>query len=205
MRWKNWLKHVERDQVAVWMPACFVGLALPSMLSVQFLPRGEELKNKWLAASMTADGVKDAVGLTWGQTFWYLTLFCGFLVLITSMAGTADGVLRRWVDVFWTASPRLREWDPRRIGTFYFSMLCIYAVFGTAMLLLVRGDALVQSIGIIYNLALGFSCWHVLAVNVLLLPRELRPHWFRRTVLVLAGLFFTACGTISVLNAAGVF
>jgi hypothetical protein len=204
-RWKDWLRHVQRDQLAVWMPACFVGLALPSMLSVQFLPRGEKLGSNWLAASMTADGVADAVGGSWGPTFWYLTLFCGFLVLATSMAGTADGVLRRWVDVFWTASPRLRQWDPRHIGTFYFGMLCIYALFGMAMLLLVRGDALVKSIGIIYNFALGFSCWHTLAVNLILLPRELRPGWFRRMALVLAGMFFTAVGTISTLDTLGFF
>ena len=58
---------------------------------------------------MTADGVANAVGGAAGPAFWYLTLFCGFLVLATSMAMTADGCLRRWVDVFWTASPRLRS------------------------------------------------------------------------------------------------
>ena len=39
-RWRRWYRHVLRDQLVVWMPACFLGLALPSMLSVQFLPRG---------------------------------------------------------------------------------------------------------------------------------------------------------------------
>ncbi|MGH7202095.1 MAG: Nramp family divalent metal transporter, partial [Planctomycetaceae bacterium] len=29
-RWKRWLRHVQRDQLAVWVPACFIGLALPS-------------------------------------------------------------------------------------------------------------------------------------------------------------------------------
>jgi hypothetical protein len=33
----------------VWTPACFVGLALPSMLSVQFLPRGTQVAD-WAAA-----------------------------------------------------------------------------------------------------------------------------------------------------------
>ena len=91
---------------------------------------------KSLGATLALPGLPSllasAVGGSWGPTFWYLTLFCGFLVLTTSMAGTADGVLRRWVDVFWTASPTLRQWDPRRIGTFYFSMLCIYAAWRLA-------------------------------------------------------------------------
>src|SRR5262245_62546847 len=46
-RWKRWCKHLVRDQLFVWMPACFFGLALPSMLSVQFLPGGPELKYNW--------------------------------------------------------------------------------------------------------------------------------------------------------------
>ena len=36
-RWRRWYRHLMRDQLFVWMPACFIGLALPSMLSVQFL------------------------------------------------------------------------------------------------------------------------------------------------------------------------
>jgi hypothetical protein len=204
-RWRGWMRHIQRDQLAVWMPACFIGLALPSMLSVQFLARGSVPEDQWLAAGMTAQGVADAVGGNWGPTFWYLTLFCGFLVLGTSMAGTADGVLRRWVDVFWTASPRLRRWEPRQIGRFYFGVLCIYAAFGLVMLLLVRGDVLLKGIGMIYNFALGFSCLHTLVVNTTLLPRELRPGWFRRIALVLAAVFFTTIAVISTLNTIGAF
>ena len=196
-RWRGWMRHVQREQLAVWMPACFLGIALPSMLSVQFLPRGTKLEDKWQAAGMTAGGVSDAVGGSWGPTFWYLTLFCGFLVLATSMAMTADGCLRRWVDVFWTASPRLRKWDTCDIGKFYFAVLCGYAALGLVMLTLVRGDGLLVWSTMLYNYALGFSCWHVLAVNTLLLPRELRPGTLRRVGLLLAGIFFM---TIAVLT-----
>ena len=48
-----------------------------------------------------------------------------------------------------------------------------------------------------YNYALGFSCWHTLAVNVILLPRELRPNWLVRIGLVLSGLFFVALGVLA--------
>jgi hypothetical protein len=54
-------------------------------------------------------------------------------------------------------------------------------------------------------MALGFSCLHVLAVNVLLLPRELRPNWFLRIGLVLGGIFFTALAIISSMSAVGYF
>ena len=57
----------------------------------------------------------------------------------------------------------------------------------------------------IYNMALGFSCLHVLAVNVLLLPRELRPNWFLRIGLVLGGIFFTILAVISSMSTLGYF
>jgi hypothetical protein len=62
-RWRRWVKHVSREQFWIWMPACFIGLALPSMLSVQFLPQDKPLKEseKYLAAAMTANGVAEAV------------------------------------------------------------------------------------------------------------------------------------------------
>lgn len=194
-RWFGWMAHVSREQYLVWLPACFIGLALPSMLSVQFLPRPTVLADKWQAAAMTAGSVRDVVGQTWGQTFWYLTLFCGFLILGSSMVTTADGVLRRWVDVFWTASKRLQTWDPSHIGKLYFGVLCAYMVTGLMMLLLVRGDTLlVTATGMMYNYALGFSCLHTLVVNTTLLPRELRPRLWQRIGLVMGAIFFLAVG-----------
>jgi hypothetical protein len=189
-RWGGWLRHVQREQIYVWLPACFIGMALPSMLSVQFLPRGSVPDDKWLAAAMTADGVAKAVPAAWSALFWHLTLFCGFLVLATAGVMTTDGALRRWVDVFWTASPRLRTWEPHWIGRLYFGALCAYAVVGLIMLNLVKGDRLLVWTTNLYNYALGVSCWHVLFVNSLLLPAEIRPSWWRRFGLFLAGAFF---------------
>ena len=59
-RWRGWYRHVLRDQLVVWVPACFVGVALPSMLSVEFLRRGTS-SGDWNAAAMTARGVGDHV------------------------------------------------------------------------------------------------------------------------------------------------
>ena len=72
---------------------------------VQFLPRGTEV-NTWLAAGMTADGVHNAIGPTVAERVgWFMTLFCGFLVLALSTTTTADGYFRRWIDVLWTGLP----------------------------------------------------------------------------------------------------
>jgi hypothetical protein len=198
-RFRRWYRHALRDQLVVWMPACFLGLALPSMLSIQFLKRGTEVPEAAVAA-MTAQGVASAVGGSLGPLFWYLTVFCGFLVLAPSAVTTADGVLRRWVDVLWTASPALRRLPPQRIRNVYFTTLLAYASFGLLALWWGRPEKLLLWATTIYNFALGVSCWHVLAVNTLLMPREIRPGWAMRIGLVAAGLFFLALGAVVTLR-----
>lgn len=220
-RWRRWYRHVMRDQLFVWVPACFIGIALPSMLSVEFLRRGTDA-DEWNFAAMTARGVGDAVAsppsdvlvsqtgmARWlhgegaGNFFWAMTLFCGFLVLAPSMASTIDGVIRRWVDAFWTASARLRAMDPGYIRYVYFWVLVVYSCFGLGLLWFSSPGQLLKVSTLIYNYALGFSCWHTLAVNTFLLPRELRPGWFARSGLVLAGMFFMLLAAIATMNFVG--
>jgi hypothetical protein len=182
------------------MPACFLGMALPSMLSVQFLRRGTEVSD-WYAAGMTADGVSAAVGERWGSPagmlFWYLTLLCGFLVLAPAMATATDGTVRRWVDVLWTSSSRLRRWDPKNIRVLYFGVLLGFITLG--LILLWYGKPLVLlMIGTNFmNFALGFSCFHTLVINTTLLPKALRPGWFVRLGLFGGGVFFFSLATIT--------
>jgi hypothetical protein len=198
-RFRRWYRHVLRDQLAVWTPACFIGIGLPSMLSVQFLRRGTEVAESGVAA-MTAGGVAQAAGPTLGPLFWYITIFCGFIVLAPSAATTADGVLRRWVDVFWTGSARLRRLDPSMIRYLYFVVLCAYGVFGMIAIWAGRPEKLLLWATTIYNFALGVSCWHVLAVNTILLPREIRPGWTIRIALVVSGIFFFGLGVLVTLR-----
>ncbi len=210
-RWRGWVKHVQREQLLVWMPACFIGMALPSMLSVQFLPRGTTLSKdqEWLAAGMTAEGVGQAVaeslGPSIGHLFFLGTLFCGFLVLVTAAIMTADGVLRRWLDAMWVASSKLRKWETKDIGRAYFGALCIYAAIGLVALLFFEPGDLVKWSTNIYNYALGFSCFHVIFVNTSLLPPELRPSLARRVVLGMAGMFFTTIAVFSTAEFLGAF
>ena len=204
-RWKRWYKHLRRDQLGIWLPACFIGLALPSMLSVEFLEPHTVLEGdqaKWAASVMTAGAVGERVGQQAGETigngFRFMTLFCGFLVLSTCMASTIDGFVRRWVDVFWTASKKLHTLGPGKIRHVYFAVLLGYGVLGMTMLAVMpEPKKLIEVAGIIYNFALGFSCWHVVVLNGILLPKELRPNWLVRVGLSFVGLFFSGVGGIA--------
>ena len=120
------------------------------------------------------------------------------------MATHSDGFIRRWVDVFWTASSRLRKMDPANIRWVYFSVVVIYGIFGLIMLSVAPTLELLKLAANIFNYALGFSCFHTLVVNLTLLPKELRPGWFMRIGLGLAGLFFTILAIVTTLQLVGI-
>jgi hypothetical protein len=132
-----------------------------------------------------------------------MTLFCGFLVLAPSASSTADGFLRRWVDVFWTGSARLRQLDPHKIRHVYFAVLCAYVAFGLVTLTLAPPRQLIVVATTIYNFALGVSCWHSLAVVQTLLPPELRPGRFLRIAMIAAGVYFTALAVLTTMTQLG--
>ena len=217
-RWRRWYWHLVRDQLLIWGPACLIGMALPSLLSVEFLPRGADA-GQWNAAVMTAGGVREHVttpppgtlvheaGLTsllagprWGQVFWALTLLCGFLVLSTTLVSTIDGIIRRWVDVFWISSRRLRQLDPRNIKYVYFGVLICYSIFGIIMLWFFNPQELIRWATLGYNFAIGFSCWHTLAINRILLPKPLRPGFVPTISLITGGIFFWILGIVTLLE-----
>ena len=108
------------------------------------------------------------------------------------------------VDVFWTSSARLRKLDPSRIRIVYFKVLAGYAVFGLIMLSVAPPLELLKIATNIFNYALGVSCFHTLAVNVTLLPPELRPGWAMRIGMFQAGSFFTLLAIVTTLSLVGV-
>lgn len=205
-RWRKWVNRVRRDQFLVWMPACFVGIALPSMLSLVFLRRGTPV-NDWTTAVMTSEGVYNRVlesSASIASFCWFMTLFCGFLTLSTAQVGMIDGFVRRWVDLLWSGSKRLQKVDPSRIKYIYFSVLCLYFVVGICTLTLFPKPTVhVKLATNMMNFGLGISCWHTLYVNHTLLPRPLRPGWFITTVLILAGVFFLVLAVLAFMQTFG--
>jgi hypothetical protein len=78
-------------------------------------------------------------------------------------------------------------------------MLVVYACVGVTMLLFVDARQLLEVSTMIYNYALGFSSFHVLVINTVLLPRECRPSRWIRLCLFLGGVFFTIIAVMSTL------
>jgi hypothetical protein len=185
-RWKGWLRHIRRDQCILWAPACLIGMALPSMLSYEFIRNVDAVKGD-AAAAMTAH----AIGQRHGGIFWLLTLLCGFVILFPTQVTNLDGISRRWTDVMWIGLKPLRKLGGNQVKLVYYALLGAYAVWGLVALTIAPNPLVLAVLtGVLMNFGMGISALHVLYVSLRLLPAELRPGWLLRVGLVGCSVFF---------------
>jgi len=200
-RWHGWWRYILTDQLLVWMPGCFMGMALPALLSLQFAPYSEFYTSPdrlaWAQAMITADGIRHApqFGPAVAQILGLVTLLVGLTVLLPSQMSIVEDFSRRWTDIVWTASRHARErLRDDQVKWIYYSVLSLYVgwtiiaqyVFST------YGTPKVMTLIIanLNNLALGVTAFQLLWVNVTLLPERLRPRWYHRAGMVACGLFY---------------
>jgi hypothetical protein len=195
--WKGWFRHIVRDQVAVWMLCSVVGMALPCMLSLEFL-RNTPVSGHRVAA-MTAQGMA-ARFPDYARPIWSFALFIGFLTLAPCAVYSGDLLARHWTDILWATSPRVKKLSGNRVRLIYYSLLSIYAVWGTITLALLSPLQIAIVGAVLGNVALGFSAFHTLYVNRTLLPRELRPNLVMQLGLIGCGVFFFAITAMAFLG-----
>ena len=76
-------------------------------------------------------------------------------------------------------------------------MLIIYGVVGLSTLWLNEPTMLLKIATLLFNFALGFSCFHAIVLNLTLLPPKLRPNLLVCFGLLSAGCFFLLLGAIA--------
>jgi hypothetical protein len=111
----------------------------------------------------------------------------------------------RWVDVPWESVPNIRKQQTGYVKYIYFTTLVTLTTLGLIIIWATEKPGFVFKMATTgYNFALAFSAWHTIAVNTVLLPKELRPGWVSRAGLLLGGLFFISLGIMSALKLAGI-
>ena len=200
-RWRGWWRTVLADQVCIWAPGCFMGMALPALLSIGFAQHStlskQTTKLDWAQAVITADGMHHAPGFApWlAQALWVMTLIVGVMVLLPSQMSIVDDFSRRWTDILWSGNRRVRDrMQPQQVKVIYYAILTAYVVwtFICAWLFSAYGHPklMVLIIANVNNLALGVTAFVLLRVNRRLLPRELRPDAFHSAGLAACGVFY---------------
>lgn len=185
-RWRGWMRYIQRDQ-AIWILASILGMALPCMMSLEFIRNATVTGDR--VAAMTAEGIANRYpGFGW--IFWITTLSCGFLVLAPGQVSVCDQIARRWTDMIWTASARAHRLGRGEVRYIYYGILVIYGAWGLVVLWLLPALQIAKIGAVLGNLGLGYSTLQALYVNRVLMPPELRPKVALQVGTACCGVFF---------------
>ena len=186
-RWRNWWKFVDVDQYLVWAIGCFIGIMLPALITLQFLPSGTQFLNQFGIAVYQAQYIVWATG---NQFLWNTTLLIGFWILFSSQIGITDAFVRMVTDMIW-ANSNSEEGQERDVRLVYYGVFLVFSLTGTLILFLDVKPLLLILIGA--NIA-GFNTviisLHTLYVNRKFLPTELKPPIWREIVVILGAIFY---------------
>jgi hypothetical protein len=198
-RWRRWWRYVLTDQLLIWGPGCVMGMALPALLSLQFASHstlsGQNLD--WSQALITADGIRHApqFSSTAAGLLWIVTILVGMLVMLPSQMSIVDDFSRRWTDMLWSGSRRVRDtMSGNQVRRIYYAILGLYVLWSLvcAYLFSTYGTPKLMTIVIanLNNVAIGATALHLLWINCRLLPAELRPRWYHRLGVAGCGVFY---------------
>ena len=200
-RWKGWWRYILSDQLLIWMPGCIMGMALPALISIQFSPHSEMFHQTerldWAQAIISADGLRNAPSFSpaLAQIMWISTLLVGLMVLLPSQMSIVEDVCRRWTDIIWSGSQRVRErMKTHDVKKIYYTILALYMIWtfvcATIFLFYSKPKIMILVIANLNNLALGTVALLLLRTNVRLLPKPLRPGWISRLGLISCSGFY---------------
>ena len=194
-RFREWWKYNRFEQYYIWVIGCFIGMALPAMLTIAFVPSGQAMSN-WSAAAFQADGLAEKGG----KIFWYLTLLCGFWVLFSTQLAGVDAVPRRYTDIIWTGFSSVRRWKASNAKWVYYPILTVYILWGMIALYLAKPFFMIMVSATIGGYLLVITSLHTLYVNRKFLPAAIQPPLWRQIGLVFCAIFYGIFGTLTVIQ-----
>ena len=192
-RWRGWWRIVRADQWGVFFIGAILGMVLPALLYVTFLPEGTDIRGLSIAAALA-----QAVGATSGPLLAGGIAFLGAWILFKTQLDNLEGMTRAITDILWTGSRRVRAWRGGDVRAVYYSVLAVIVVWGIIALQLAPPIVLLQFAANVASVVFVFASLHLLYINTRLLPPGLRPPLWRRAMLVAMALFYAFFVTLSV-------
>ncbi|MFN6303945.1 MAG: Nramp family divalent metal transporter [Planctomycetota bacterium] len=195
-RWRGWWKYIWTDQVLVWAPGCFVGMALPALLSMQFGGQSTITDEQMKVAQsiVTSDGIRNSgFEPMIGKLLWIAALFTGLMVMLPSQMSVLDDFSRRWTDAIWSASSRVTShWRSDQVKWIYYSILACYVLWSFLCTFLFSNapKLMTDFIANFNNMAIGVTSFQILWINHRLLPEPIRPRWYQSLGIALCGIFY---------------
>jgi len=196
-RWRGWWRIVRADQWGVFFTGAILGMMLPALLYVAFIPRGSEIRGLGIAAALASSAGAQAGPMVAG-----VIAFLGAWILFKTQLDNMEGLVRAVTDILWTGSSRVRSWRGGDVRAVYYAVLGVVVVWGVIALRLAQPIVLLQVGANIAGVVFIVTSLHLLYLNTRLLPQALRPPRWRRVVLVGMTLFY---GFFFVMSIRGLF
>ncbi len=184
-RWHGWWRIVRADQWGVFFTGAILGMILPAMIYVTFLPRGTDIEGLGISAALA-----QAVSGTSGVLLGGLIAFLGAWILFKTQLDVLEGMVRAITDILWSGSARVRVWRGGDVRTVYYCVLAAVVVWGILALRLAQPILLLQISANVGGFVFVIASLHLLYVNTRLLPAHVRPPMWRRAGLVAMSLFY---------------
>lgn len=184
-RWRGWLRIVRVDQVGVFFIGAVLGMALPAMLYLTFIPRGTTIGGLGAAAAL-ANAMAGAAGPMLGTVVAVIAVWILFKTQLDQM----EGLTRAITDILWSGSSRLRAWRGGDVRLVYYGVMVVGVTWGAIALKLVQPFLLLQLTANMAGIVFVIAAIHLLYINCTLLPPVLRPPMWRRVALVAFASFY---------------
>ena len=184
-RWRGWWRIVRADQWGVFFLGALLGMLLPALLYVEFIPRGEDIGGLGIAAALAHN-----VGARAGPLVAVFVAFLAAWLLFKTQLDILEGMTRAVTDILWTGSSRVREWRGGDVRAIYYVVLGAVVVWGMIALRLAPPIILLLIGANVAGVVFVVASLHLLYINTRLLPLELRPPLWRRIALVVMSLFY---------------
>jgi hypothetical protein len=191
-RWRGWWRIVRADQWGVFFLGAALGIVLPALLYVTFLPRGEDIRGLGIAAALAS-----SVGQVAGPLLAGFIAFLGAWLLLKTQLDQLEAMTRAITDMVWTGSPGARRWRGGDVRAVYYTVLAGVAIWGMIALRLAPPIVLLQIGANVAGAVFVIAPLHLLYINTRLLPVALRPSLFRRATLVAMVIFYGFFVTLS--------
>jgi len=184
-RWRGWWRVVRADQWGIFFVGAIVGMVLPAVLYVTFLPAGENIQGLGISAALAS-----AIGARGGAAIGFTVAVLGAWLLFKTQLDLTEALVRATTDVLWTGSARVRAWRGGDVRAVYYTVLAIAACWGIFALRLAQPIILLQIAANVAAFVFVVATLHLLYINTTFLPEAIRPSRWRRVVLVAMSLFY---------------
>lgn len=184
-RWRGWWRVVSADQWGLFWIGANLGMLLPALLYVTFLPRGTNIQGLGISAALAA-----AIGSRTGALTAGIIAFLGAWLLFKTQLDNLEGMVRAIADILWTGSRRVRAWRGGDVRAVYYGVLGVLVIWGVIAMQLAQPIVLLQLGANVAGAIFVIAAPHLLYINTRLLPPHVRPPMWRRVALIVMTLFY---------------